>query len=49
MTDSIEVWNGWSEGRLQLIVGLCEKMGVKDIFNIIWKRKWGDRQIYQLA
>jgi len=31
--ESIEMFNGWSEGRLQLIVGLCEKMGVKDIFN----------------
>lgn len=31
--EDIETLNIWSEGRLQLIVGLCEKMGVKDIFN----------------
>jgi len=31
--ESIEMFNGWSDGKLQLIVGLCEKMGVKDVFN----------------
>ncbi len=30
-----------SEGRLQLIVGLCEKMGVKDIFNKHLQKKTG--------
>lgn len=39
--EDIETFNGWSEGRLQLIVGLCEKMGVKDIFNKHLQKKTG--------
>lgn len=33
MPNDIEVIDRWSEGRLQLIVGLCEKMGVTEVFN----------------
>lgn len=33
MTSIMNSFNTHHHGRLQLIVGLCEKMGVKDIFN----------------
>ncbi|MDO9533741.1 MAG: IS1634 family transposase [Bacillota bacterium] len=36
--DSVDVY---SHGRLQLIVGLCEKMGVKDVFNRYLENKMG--------
>lgn len=39
--EHIETLNVWSEGRLQLIVGLCEKMGVTEIFNKHLQKKTG--------
>jgi hypothetical protein len=39
--ETIEALNGWSEGRLQLIVGLCEKVGVKEIFNKHLEKEMG--------
>lgn len=37
----VDMFNTWSAGRLQLIVGLCEKMGIKDIFNTHLEKELG--------
>jgi len=33
ITENAKCRNAWSDGKLQLSVGLCEKIGIIDLFN----------------
>ncbi|MDO9535791.1 MAG: hypothetical protein Q7J85_10790, partial [Bacillota bacterium] len=41
MSKAVDIFNTWSAGRLQLIVGLCEKIGVTDVFNKYLEKEMG--------